>query len=234
MFNAEKAKVGLINWLRENIPVRYNAVIGISGGKDSAIVAALCAEAIGEDNVIGVMLPNNFQKDINVARNLIDFLGIKSLEFNISEIFNSFLETTCISSNHQIETNLPSRIRMDILRMVASSYNGIIINTNNLSEDYIGWCTKGVAGDLSPLAELTVAEIIQIGDLLLPKEFVHKTPEDGLSGKSDEDNFGFSYEVLDKYIRTKEIEDSRIKKLIDKMHDKSRHKFYIPSYKYTF
>lgn len=234
MSNAEKAKIGLINWLRENIPVQCNAIIGISGGKDSAIVAALYAEAIGEDSVIGVMLPNNFQKDINVAKNLIDFLRIKSLEFNISEIFNSFFETTGISSNHQIETNLPSRIRMDILRMVASSYNGIIINTNNLSEDYIGWCTKGINGDLSPFAELTVAEIIQIGDLLLPKEFVHKTPEDGLSGKSDEDNFGFSYEVLDRYIRTKEIEDLRTKKLIDKMHSKSRHKFYVPSYKYTF
>lgn len=228
-FDAKKTKEELINWIRnyfrKNGP-ECNAVVGISGGKDSTIVAALCCEAIGKDRVIGVLMPQGVQDDIDVARELVKHLGIKSFEINIAETVNTLLAKGRIAGlcdSKQARVNLPARIRMATLFMVAQSRNGRVANTCNLSEDYVGWATLfgDGAGQFSPLGNLTVTEVKAIGrELGLPEKFIEKAPADGLTGKTDEDNFGFTYAFLDRYIRTREFGgDTATAAKIDKMHE---------------
>ena len=226
MFDAERVKNECIAWIRkffeENGP-GCNAVVGISGGKDSSIAAALCVEALGNDRVVGVLMPQGKQHDIDMAYLLVNHLGIKHFEVNIQDAVNGLLgsipaelEITTLS-----KTNLPPRIRMATLYAVSQSCNGRVCNTCNLSEDWVGYSTRygDSVGDFSPLSHLTVTEVKEIGHLLgLPAELVEKTPIDGLCGKTDEENLGFTYAELDVYIRTGEIADLEKKELIDKKH----------------
>ena len=224
MFNAEKVKNECIEWIREffnkNGP-DCNAVVGISGGKDSSIAAALCVEALGKDRVVGVLMPQGEQHDIDMAYLLVNHLGIRHYVINIKEAVESIVKNlpSELEITPQTLQNLPPRIRMSTLYAVSQSVNGRVANTCNLSEDWVGYSTRygDSVGDFSPLSHLTVTEIKQIGYLLgLPKELVDKTPIDGLCGKSDEENLGFTYAELDIYIRTGEIEDKVKKELIDK------------------
>ena len=225
-FDAKKVKADIIKWIQdwfENNGKGCNAVIGISGGKDSSAVAALCVEALGKERVIGVLMPNGEQFDIDVSRDLVDFLGIKSYTLNIKDAFESIIsqvsEMTEVSPFTR--TNLPPRIRMAALYAVSQSFNGRVANTCNLSEDWVGYSTKygDAAGDFSPLSRLTVQEVKAIArECGLPDRFVEKVPIDGLCGKTDEDNLGFTYATLDKYIRTGVCEDEEIKNKIDTMH----------------
>lgn len=228
-FNAAKTKDEIIEWIRnyfrKNGP-DCNAVIGISGGKDSSIVAALCCEALGNGRVIGVLMPQGAQSDIDVARELVKHLGIKSFEINIAETVNALLARGRIAGlcdSKQARVNLPARIRMATLFMVSQSMNGRVANTCNYSEDFVGWATLfgDGAGQFSPLSKLTVTEVKAVGrELGLPEKFIEKAPADGLTGKTDEDNFGFTYDFLDKYIRTGEFGgDSATAAKIDRMHD---------------
>lgn len=233
------------NWFKEN-GKGCNAVIGISGGKDSSIVAALCVEALGKDRVIGVLMPNGVQKDIGDAIKLVEYLDIKyttvDIEDAVDGVLNNILDIYIpkiygyneINISKQTEINLPSRIRMTTLYAVSQSVNGRVANTCNLSEDWVGYSTRygDSAGDFSPLSNLTVTEVKEIGYALgLPKELIEKTPSDGLCDKSDEDNLGFTYDVLDRYIRTGKIEDKKIKEKIDELHRKNAFKLKpIPSY----
>ena len=229
MFNAVKVKNDCVKWIKnwfEENGKDCCAVIGISGGKDSSIVAALCVEALGKENVIGVLMPNGTQSDIDDAIKLVEFLKIPNIIVNIADGVNGVLDSLkqCIGISEQTKINLPPRIRMSTLYAVAQSVNGRVANTCNLSEDYIGYSTRwgDSVGDFSPLANLTSEEVIAIGDVCgLPYELTHKTPSDGLCGKTDEDNFGFTYDVLNKYIRTGEIDDIKIKEKIDNMHKKN-------------
>ncbi|MCH5212697.1 MAG: NAD(+) synthase [Oscillospiraceae bacterium] len=226
MFNAEKIKNECIEWIRDFFEKNgsgCNAVVGISGGKDSSITAALCVEALGKDRVIGVLMPQGEQHDIDMAYMLVNHLGIKHYVVNIKDavdgVLNSIPEELAISEQTRI--NLPPRIRMSVLYAVSQSVNGRVANTCNLSEDWVGYSTRygDAAGDFSPLSHLTVTELKEIGYLLgLPKELVNKTPIDGLCGKTDEDNLGFTYAELDIYIRTGEIADMAKKESIDKKH----------------
>lgn len=181
------------------------AVIGISGGKDSSVVAALCVQALGKDNVIGVKIPNGVQSDISDSDKIIDFLGIRSLEVNIQYAYMNLvnqINEKNISSQAQI--NMPPRLRMTVLYGVAQNIGGRVANTCNLSEDTVGYATifGDSAGDFSPLGKLTTEEIVSIGDDLgLPYELVHKTPTDGLCGKTDEDNLGCTYHEINELIR---------------------------------
>lgn len=238
MFNAKKVKDELVKWIRdwfeENGP-DHNAVIGISGGKDSTVVAALCVEALGKDRVIGVMMPNDIQMDIGVSRRVLDYLNIRYIEANVKyavrEVIESienpiygpeFFEYFPISDQTLI--NLPPRIRMATLYAISQSVNGRVSNNCNLSEEWVGYSTRwgDNVGDFAPLANLTVTEVKAIGyELGLPAEFIEKTPSDGLCGKTDEDNLGFTYEVLDKYIRTGVCEDEDTKNKIDTLHNKN-------------
>ena len=230
-FDAKQVKDRVVAWIRdwfeENGP-GCNAVIGISGGKDSSVVAALCVEALGKDRVIGVTMPNGVQKDISDSMKLIKHLGIRYCNVNIGDTYNTLIEavkeqlsTLDAEVSSQTVINMPPRLRMTSLYAVSQSMNGRVANTCNLSEDWVGYSTRygDAAGDFSPLGGLTVAEVIAVGkELDLPIDLVEKTPSDGLCGKTDEDNLGFKYSTLDRYIRTVICEDPATKALIDRKH----------------
>ena len=224
MFNAEKIKNECVQWIRDFFEENgkgCNAVVGISGGKDSSIVAALCVEALGKDRVIGVLMPNGEQADIEKAQLLVDTLGIKHYIINIKDAYEGVIRQLPFEPTAQTVQNLPPRIRMATLYAVSQSHNGRVANTCNLSEDWVGYSTRygDSVGDFSPCSFLTVDEMKQIGRLLgLPAELVDKAPSDGLCGKTDEDNLGFTYAALDRYIRTGEIDDPAIKEKIDYKH----------------
>jgi NAD+ synthase len=239
-FNAEKVKNEIIDWIAwwfDRNGSDCNAVVGISGGKDSAIVAALCVEALGKNRVVGVMMPNGEQQDLDVACRIVEYLGISHLTINIESAVNAVLaglNENSMKVSLQTAINLPARIRMTTLYAVSQSAKGRVANTCNLSEDYVGYATRygDSAGDFSPLSQLTVTEVKEIGlSLGLPKEFVFKVPIDGLCGKTDEDNLGFTYDTLDRYIRTGICEDSDTKDKIDAMHINSKFKLELmPSF----
>lgn len=226
MFNAQKVKDDCVQWIRDFFEANgqgCNAVIGISGGKDSSIAAALCVEALGADRVIGVLMPNGEQHDIDCAYQIVNHLGIKHYIVNIKDAFDGIIKALPneLKLTEQSINNLPPRLRMSTLYAVSQSCNGRVVNTCNLSEDWVGYSTRygDAAGDFSPLSGLTVQEIKQIGHLLnVPRELVEKIPIDGLCGKTDEDNLGFTYAELDRYIRTGEIDDPEKKALIDRKH----------------
>ncbi len=200
-----------------------NAVLGISGGKDSSVAAALCVKALGKDRVIGVLMPNGEQSDIGCAHKLVQHLGIKNYTVNIKQAFDGIVNAIPkeLELSTQARVNLPPRLRMSTVYAVSQCCNGRVVNTCNLSEDWVGYSTRygDSVGDFSPLSHLTVTEVKAIGKQLgLPIELVEKVPSDGLSGKTDEDNLGFTYAVLDKYIRTGVCEDEKVKALIDRKH----------------
>jgi len=237
MFDAQKVKDGCVQWIRDFFEENgkgCNAVVGISGGKDSSIVAALCVEALGKDRVIGVLMPNGEQHDIDMAKLLVKHLGIKHFIVNIKDAVDGLKGAIPFKLSQQSVTNLPPRIRMATLYAVSQSNNGRVANTCNLSEDWVGYSTRygDAAGDFSPCSHITVQEMKQIGRLLgLPAVLVDKVPIDGLCGKTDEDNLGFTYAVLDRYIRTGEIDDLEIKEKIDRMHRNNLFKLQMmPSY----
>ncbi len=240
MFNAEKIKNQCVLWIREffeNNGKDCNAVVGISGGKDSSVAAALCVEALGKDRVIGVLMPQGNQHDIDMAHLLCNHLGIKNYVINIKDavdaVVNAFPKE--IEMTSQTIQNIPPRIRMSTLYAVSQSVNGRVCNTCNLSEDWVGYSTRygDSVGDFSPLSHLTVTEVKEIGRVLgLPEVLVEKTPIDGLCGKTDEENLGFTYAELDVYIRTGVIKDQSKKEIIDRKHKMNLFKLELmPSFK---
>lgn len=238
-FNAKEVKKQCVEWIRQWFDANgkgCNAVIGISGGKDSSVVAALCVEALGADRVIGILMPNGEQKDISDAVHLIEHLGITDYVIDVSKTISSLQKTTSIPLTEQSKINLPPRIRMAALYMVSQSLNGRVANTCNLSEDWVGYSTRygDSVGDFSPLSRLTSDEVVAIGDECgLPYELTHKIPSDGLCGKTDEENLGFTYEVLNKYIRIGVCENEAIKKRIDRLHDMNLFKLQLmPCFEY--
>ena len=242
MFNAEMVKNECVEWIRtffEENGKGCNAVLGISGGKDSSIAAALCVEALGKDRVIGVLMPCGEQHDIDMAYLLVNHLGIKHFEVNIKDAIDGLMGSMPkeLEISAQAKTNLPPRVRMSAVYMVSQCLNGRVVNTCNLSEDWVGYSTRygDAAGDFSPLSHLTVAEIKEIGTLLgLPEVLVQKVPIDGFCGKTDEDNLGFTYAELDRYIRTGEIEDMEKKARIDRLHQMNQFKLQLmPAFKPT-
>ena len=226
MFDAVKMKDQCVEWIRDFFDKNgkdCNAVIGISGGKDSSIAAALCVEALGKDRVIGVLMPLGEQHDIDKAFLLVEHLGIRHFVVNIKDAYNGVINNMPeeLALTAQSKQNLPPRLRMSTLYAVSQSCNGRVCNTCNLSEDWVGYSTRygDSVGDFSPLSNLTVTEVKQIGHALnLPSELVEKVPIDGLCGKTDEENLGFTYAELDVYIRTGFINDAYKKDLIDRKH----------------
>ncbi len=245
-FDVKIVKDQVVQWIRDwfeqNGP-GCNAVIGISGGKDSSVVAALCAEALGTDRVVGVTMPNGVQPDIDDSMKLINHLGIRHFNVNIGSAYDALMATVKeelgsqeTEVSRQTIINMPPRLRMTTLYAVSQSLNGRVANTCNLSEDWVGYSTRygDAAGDFAPLGGLTVQEVKAIGkELGLPIDLVEKTPSDGLSGKSDEDNLGFTYAVLDRYIRTGVCDDPDTKARIDDKHVKNLFKLQpIPHFEY--
>ena len=242
MFDVKKTTEAAIQWIRDWFEVNgkdCNAVIGISGGKDSSIVAALCVKALGKDRVIGVLMPNGEQSDIDCSKQLVAHLGIPYYICNIKNSVDGVLESlqnAGVEISRQTMVNLPPRIRMSTLYALSQSMNGRVANTCNLSEDWVGYSTRygDAAGDFAPLGKLTVQEVKAIGAYLdLPKNLVEKVPSDGLTNKTDEDNLGFTYAVLDKYIRTGVCEDEATKTRIDRLHIMNEFKLKpIPCFEY--
>ena len=202
-----KLTTNCIEWIRQYFKETNGrkAVIGISGGKDSSVVAGLCVAALGKENVIGVLMPNGVQNDIADSDQLVKHLGIDSLVVNIQYAYMNLVNQ--INEKHissQAQINMPPRLRMTTLYGVAQNIGGRVANTCNLSEDIVGYATiyGDSAGDFAPLARLTTEEIVAIGDDLgLPHNLVHKTPSDGLCGKTDEDNLGCTYHEINELIR---------------------------------
>lgn len=229
-FNVEKATRDIISWIRkffEENGKDCNAVVGISGGKDSSVVSTLLVEALGKDRVIGVLMPKGEQADISASRLLVNHLNIQSYEINIKDSVEGLegqLEGKGFEYTAQARTNLPPRIRMATVYAVSQCVNGRVANTCNLSEDWVGYSTRygDSVGDFSPLSKFTVQEVKAIGRYLgLPGELVDKVPIDGLCGKTDEENLGFSYAVLDRYIREGICEDLAVKEKIDTLHKRN-------------
>lgn len=229
----------IVDWIKKYFVKNgpdCKAVIGISGGKDSTIAAALCARALGPHRVFGVLMPQGNQHDIDAARRVCDNLKIPHCEINIGSTCASLYQAIDlgydydkkIESNPVVATNTPARIRMTVLYAIAAEVGGRVCNTCNLSEEYVGYSTKfgDAAGDFSPLSQYTVRDLLVIGDALeeVDNDLIHKIPEDGMCGKSDEDNFGFSYDTLDSYILQKVIPPYDQFKRIEELHERSKHK----------
>ena len=237
-FNAEKVKNECVQWIRDFFEENgkgCNAVLGISGGKDSSIVAALCVEALGKDRGIGVLMPNGEQADMDMAKLLVDTLGIKHYIVNIKDAVQGVINSVPFELSEQSMINLPPRIRMSTLYAVSQSNNGRVANTCNLSEDWVGYSTRygDSVGDFSPCSNLTVREMKEIGRLCgLPDVLIDKVPSDGLCGKTDEDNLGFTYAELDRYIREGVIDNPESKAKIDRLHKINLFKLQLmPSFK---
>lgn len=242
-FDAEKVKNDIVDWIKLWFAKNgkdCKAVIGISGGTDSSVVASLCVEALGKERVVGVLMPNGEQSDIAYAEMLVKHLQIQSMKVNINQaviaILSEMANKNGLFPSEQTSVNLPPRIRMSTLYAIAQTIHGRVANTCNLSEDWVGYSTLygDSVGSFSPLSRLTKTEVKQIGHALeLPRILVEKPPSDGLTGKTDEDNLGFTYEVLDKYIRTGEIEDMYIKGIIDAKHQANLFKLQpMPCFEY--
>ena len=238
-FNAKQQLPGLLDWMRAQMKAcgGKTAVIGISGGKDSSVTAALSVAAYGRENVVGVLMPDGVQPDIDYSNGLVDVLNIRHYTFNIHGGTSGILDEMArvgIDASRQTKVNLPSRIRMATLYAIAQSEEGgIVINTSNLSEDWVGYCTiyGDSAGAFSPLGMYTTEEVIALGaELGLPERFLIKPPSDGLTGLTDEDTLGFPYRAVNEYVRRGTV-DPAIKEQIDDRHRVSRFKFQtIPVY----
>lgn len=218
-FNAEKTRDELVNWIKnwfdKNGP-KSKAVIGISGGKDSTIVAGLCVRALGKERVIGVLMPNGEQKDINDSKRVCEALDIKNITVNIEDGYYGIAEEVedkvvydldydFKGLSEQTKINLAPRLRMTTLYAVSQTIGGRVINTSNYSEKILGYFTRwgDECGDMKPLINLTKSEVVEIGKTMteIPIDLIVKMPSDGLTGKSDEDKIGFTYDNLDKYLR---------------------------------
>lgn len=238
-FDAKDAAEQCVAWIRtffETNGRNCNAVLGISGGKDSTVAAALLVEALGKDRVIGVLMPNGEQADIECSYKICRHLGIRYYEVNIADCFNGLKNALCEQMDLSSQTiiNMAPRIRMTTVYAVSQSHNGRVVNTCNLSEDWVGYSTRygDSVGDFSPLSHFTVQEVKAIGAYLnVPLDLVEKVPSDGLCGHTDEDNLGFTYAELDRYIRTGEIDDMNHKAIIDRKHQMNLFKLQLmPSF----
>ena len=236
-------KESIIQWIKDWFDTQSNGaegiVIGISGGKDSTVVAKLCVEAIGKERVFGVLMPNGKQKDIADSQRVCDLLGIRYIVVNISDMYYDFIrnisseEITLSTEDHNVvflsdetKVNICPRIRMTTLYAIAQTKNYRVAGTGNATERVLGYFTKWGDGacDFNPLGFLTCTEVIRLGlDLDLPEELINKAPSDGLTGKTDEEQFGYSYKEIDEVLLEK-VDNGEIYEFIQKSYDKNEHK----------
>jgi len=245
-FQAKKETEKIIEFIREYYKEHNlgGAILGISGGKDSAVVAALMCEAIGCENVVGLTLPCHSKKiDKSDAYIISEHYGFQMYDFDLTNVFDAFkkeFELIPIKGNTtNSDLNLKPRLRMASVYYFAAFLSEIfkktyiVIGTSNKSELFVGYFTKGgdSVHDLAPIADLTVEEVIQVGEVLnVPEKILYKTPNDGLSNKTDEDKLGVTYQDISNFMEDKNSVDMETRKKIEKLHKNSLHKFYIPKY----
>jgi NAD+ synthetase len=234
-FEAEKVCRDIIKWIRdyfENQPGAKGAVIGISGGKDSTVTSRLLVEALGEDRVFGVLMPNGEQKDIADSLRVVETVGIKYKIVNIEKAYNGLLEGIAEDDlSIDAKINIAPRLRMTTLYAIGANLHYRVCGTGNKSEGFVGYTTKwgDSAFDFNPIGDLTTEEVMAIGDCLgLPYELVHKTPSDGLSGQSDEEKLGFTYKQINKYIENGTCGDREVDEKIRLKHEYNKHKGVLP------
>ena len=228
-----KMKEALVEYIKDVFSAHTGsegckAIIGISGGKDSTVAAALCAEALGPHRVIGVMMPCGIQKDIADSRQVIESLGIRGYTIDIAPMYNSLrssMRDNNMSISEQTDINIQPRLRMTTLYAVAQSNNGRVINNTNLSEFYVGYGTKygDLAGDFALFRYLRKTDVVEIGKLCdkIPKHLIIKPPADGLTGMTDEDKFGFTYDQLDEYLLTGRCADKQVRDKIESLRSRA-------------
>ena len=238
VFNAELEIQNMITEIKkyfvQNGGKTTKAIIGISGGKDSTIAAALLVRALGAENVFGVLMPCGEQTDIADSYKVVEYLHIPHVEVNIGSTMDALVEAIPEEhfggGNDVFYTNTPARLRMTTLYGIAALVGGRVVHTGNASEMYVGYTTKfgDMAGDFSIFYDFYVREILAIGDALnLPAELVHKAPGDGMTGKTDEDNFGFTYEILDAYLLDNETPSYEVLRRIEERHERNLHKMHM-------
>lgn len=244
-FDAQKARDHLIAEIQKIAAQQgfHKVVLGISGGKDSTVAAALCARALGKENVYGVMLPDGEQKDISDSQRVCQALGIRQRTVNIGAIHEALRDVTdqngftagdgefSVAYHRESDINVGPRLRMTTLRYIAQALDARLVGTGNFSEITVGYCTKDgdTSCDFSLLGALTTVEVVQVGLTMeeLPRDLVVKTPSDGISGKSDEERLGVTYQQIHDFIRlgtsgSKEV-DEKIRRLERAgMHKRSR------------
>lgn len=249
-FKPAEVRAEIVSWIRNERDKNglKGVVLGISGGKDSTVVAALCAEALGPENVLGVLMPNGVQKDIHDSQNVVKILGIKSVTVNIGSAFNELTNSINIGIikeskriTNEASVNIAPRLRMNTLYTIAQSMGGgyRVCGTGNLSERTLGYFTKwgDGASDLNPIGNLTSIEVVSIGDTYtnIPYELIHKTPDDGLSGMSDEEKLGIKYIDVHNYLRnnlteiSKETHDKIIKMELASAHKRKDIPLFSPN-----
>lgn len=220
-FDTQCVMQACINWIKDYFTTTNGsiAIVGISGGKDSTVTAAILSKALGNDSVIGILMPNGIQKDIEYSYKVCKELGIKSRILNVNPMYDYLLKE--VQSFNEIDvrfvSNTPARLRMVTLYAIASNIKGArVVNTCNLSESVVGWETYGGDGfgDFSPIGLLTKTEVCSIGHALdLSSDLVDKIPDDGMCGMSDEDKFGFTYNELDMMIRHEGYQAANFEKI---------------------
>jgi NAD+ synthase len=226
---AKKILTQRINTFFKDKPTNSIAVVGISGGKDSTITAKLLVDTLGVDRVLGVLMPNGKGKQDSDAYKVVEYLGIKWKEIDISPMYNEFVKSFDDCTEPMLQ-NLAPRLRMTTLYAVAqnSKVPAFVVNTCNMSETFVGYATKwgDNVGDFEVLGDMLVTDILKLGDYLgVPYELVHKIPSDGLCGKSDEENLGVTYEAIDNYINGKmELLTEEEKERIKHLHEANKHK----------
>lgn len=237
------------DWFENYSGKAKGVVLGISGGKDSTVVTGLCTKALGKDKVLGILMPNGEQPDISDSVEICELLGIKYRVVNIGSTVDALNNAIRYSKSYYEEdfvdnfmplsfhtqTNIPPRIRMTVLYAIGQELNYRVAGTGNASEAFVGYTTKhgDNAYDFNPIGNLTTEEVIAIGDYLgLPKYLVHKTPSDGLCGKSDEDNLGYTYEQVNRFMEKGTCGDPKIDAKIWKAHEYNLHKsFAAPKFR---
>lgn len=236
VIEVEKEMEHIVGWIKDyfvNNGPNSKAVIGMSGGKDSTITAALLVKALGPERVYGVIMPEGEMRDQYLAEEICKYLGITYEIINIDSVMKEFYNImNILPTNLKVTTNAPARMRMIVLYTVAANIGARVVNTCNRSEDYVGFSTKygDLAGDFSVLQNYPVRWVKEIGlelvkeGLLEWESWVEKTPDDGMCGQSDEDKFGFTYETLDNYIIDNIIPDYDTYKKIEEMYNRNTHK----------
>lgn len=249
MFNAEKETNNIIKFIRDYYKENNlgGVILGISGGKDSAVVSGLFTKALGKENVIGVTLPcHSNDEDKADAKLISDYFGFELINFDITEVFDSFkdeLNNLGDFTSEQVKNsdiNLKPRLRMSTLYYLAALYSALrgktylVAGTSNKCELYVGYFTKGgdSVHDIAVIADYTVEEVIKIGDYItVPKKVLYKTPNDGLSNQTDEDKLGFKYSEVASYTIDENSVSKEVAAKIKRCHKNNLHKFNIPTYR---